>query len=160
MNTKHPRVELKSVKIFDAMSEETHCFTAKVYLDGKLLGFVQNSGHGGCHDGDREVEEKLGEYAATLPPEPWKFSEGTFQPDFESVINDLLHEFVLRREAKKLIRKTKSKVVFICDGKIWTGSHPRGLDAARAFVIEKHGDVQIINDMKPKEAEEFLLAYV
>lgn len=42
-------IELKKVKIFDEMSEETVAFVAEVYKDGKRLAEVSNDGKGGCH---------------------------------------------------------------------------------------------------------------
>lgn len=40
--------ELKKVKHFGAMSRETYCYTAKLYLDGEHVADVENEGHGGC----------------------------------------------------------------------------------------------------------------
>jgi len=42
-----PVVTLKGVKHNERLSEETHCFTASVYLDGVKVGEVGNRGHGG-----------------------------------------------------------------------------------------------------------------
>lgn len=39
---------LKKVQICDFMSEETTCFQANLYCDGKLLAQVHNEGHGGA----------------------------------------------------------------------------------------------------------------
>ena len=44
------KITLKKVKVFEGMSEETPCFTADVYQDGKLIAHAKNSGHGGCND--------------------------------------------------------------------------------------------------------------
>lgn len=40
-------ITIKSVKISDFMSEETICFTANVYENGKKIGYADNEGHGG-----------------------------------------------------------------------------------------------------------------
>lgn len=42
--------KLKKVKFFDEMSEETPCFTAEIWEDGKHVADVKNDGHGGCND--------------------------------------------------------------------------------------------------------------
>lgn len=45
-------IKLKNLKIAKFMSEETTCFQATVYVDGKKAGMAQNDGHGGstyCH---------------------------------------------------------------------------------------------------------------
>lgn len=45
--TNTPRLELRAVKYAAWASEETSCYTANVYLDGKHVAFVGNDGHGG-----------------------------------------------------------------------------------------------------------------
>lgn len=39
--------ELRKIKYFDAMSEETPCFTTEIWEDGKLVAYAKNDGHGG-----------------------------------------------------------------------------------------------------------------
>ena len=66
-----PNVELKNVKIHPDMSEETTCFSATVYVDGKKAGTVKNAGHGGCNDvwiQDRDVRQRVFDWIKTLPP--------------------------------------------------------------------------------------------
>lgn len=41
------KFELRKIKYFDAMSEETPCFTAEIWENGKLMAHVKNNGHGG-----------------------------------------------------------------------------------------------------------------
>jgi hypothetical protein len=46
------QITLKNLKISKFMSEETTCFQATIYVDGKKAGMAQNDGHGGstyCH---------------------------------------------------------------------------------------------------------------
>lgn len=46
------QITIKNLKISKFMSEETTCFQAVVYVDGKKAGMAQNDGHGGstyCH---------------------------------------------------------------------------------------------------------------
>jgi glycine betaine/choline ABC-type transport system substrate-binding protein len=42
--------ELKKVKIVDELSEETMCFSAQIWEDGKHVADVSNRGYGGCND--------------------------------------------------------------------------------------------------------------
>jgi hypothetical protein len=44
------KFELKKVKIFDEMSEETMCFTAQIWENGKHVADVSNRGYGGGSD--------------------------------------------------------------------------------------------------------------
>ena len=43
-------ITLKNIKHNENLSEETHCFSATVYLDGKAAFGVKNAGHGGADD--------------------------------------------------------------------------------------------------------------
>ena len=49
LNTKNLNLSLKNLKFHADMSEETPCFSADLYENGKLLGHVKNSGRGGCN---------------------------------------------------------------------------------------------------------------
>ena len=44
------KIELKNVKTHEAMSHETTCFSASIYLEGKRIGVVRNKGCGGCNE--------------------------------------------------------------------------------------------------------------
>lgn len=47
-NTTRPQTfEIKNVRRLAGLSEETECFTATLYVDGKRKTTVKNSGHGG-----------------------------------------------------------------------------------------------------------------
>ena len=41
------KLQLKKVKVYDELSEETICFTAELYVDNKKIATVKNDGHGG-----------------------------------------------------------------------------------------------------------------
>lgn len=44
------KLELKNVKEYEELSEETCCFTADLYMDGKKVATAKNDGRGGCND--------------------------------------------------------------------------------------------------------------
>lgn len=44
------KVELKKVQFSERMSEETYCFSADIYFNGKNIGYCENRGHGGSTD--------------------------------------------------------------------------------------------------------------
>jgi hypothetical protein len=44
------KLTLKNLKFHEDMSEETACFSADLYEDGKLVAHVKNSGKGGSND--------------------------------------------------------------------------------------------------------------
>lgn len=43
-------ITLKNVKFHEDMSEETPCFSADLYENGKLIAYVSNRGNGGCNN--------------------------------------------------------------------------------------------------------------
>jgi hypothetical protein len=62
-------ITLKNISHNERLSEETNCFSATIYIDGKKAGEASNHGHGGptmLHP--RELEQKIDAYAKTLPP--------------------------------------------------------------------------------------------
>jgi len=119
------RVTLKSFKTIKSMSEETVCFTANVYLDGKLIGEAANEGHGGCtfvHFVNADAKTLAESFAKPINPadvKGWEFlaSEGfTF---------DCLVDIAVQSECKKkadaaTIKRVKKdmldKVVFVKAG--------------------------------------------
>jgi len=56
------KITLKNVKHMPSMSQETECFTATVYVDGKKFCTVENGGHGGdthSRDADYDLVHEL-----------------------------------------------------------------------------------------------------
>jgi hypothetical protein len=99
------KVELKNVEILARNSEETTCFAATVYIDGKKAGTVSNDGHGGCNRYEPwSMQKKLDEHAKTLPP--WKSSvDDTMNPqDADILIGDLLDAHMLLKELRSALR--------------------------------------------------------
>jgi len=44
------KLSLKKVRVFESLSEETICFSADLYDDGKFISEVSNRGRGGSND--------------------------------------------------------------------------------------------------------------
>ena len=77
------KLQLKKIKIYDELSEETICFTAELYADGKKVATVKNDGRGGSTDvyfteGWRsELAQQVIQFAKDNPA-VHKFSWGDF----------------------------------------------------------------------------------
>lgn len=100
------KIELKNIQYNDAMSEETSCYSASLYVDGTKIGIVSNHGHGGCDDfqGDRAAFERANAWCiANLPKWPGIGGE-LLDTDLEIHCGDLLNEYIERRDFKRLIR--------------------------------------------------------
>ncbi len=68
-------IALKNISYSERLSEETNCFSATIYIDGKKAGEASNHGHGGpTMIRPRELEQKIDAYAKTLTPRPFRHS--------------------------------------------------------------------------------------
>jgi hypothetical protein len=123
------KVELKNVKYAAFASEETHCFSATVYLDGKASIQVSNEGHGGgdmMRDLVPGATARLDAYCKTLPPVPMSWDENRTLPmDAEILIGDLMNAWLEDKHSKNLKaalqRSFATKIVFTRSDKpgIW-----------------------------------------
>ncbi len=110
------KIELKSIKTYERLSEETTCFTANLYVDGKLLAHVENSGKGGCTDyhliklTDKEKLRSVEDYCKTLPDVVC--DTFTFKSDLEYVIDDLLEKHLLEKDQKKMNKNMEKGLVY------------------------------------------------
>lgn len=151
------KLELKNIKHTEWASEETHCYQASLYVDGKPVAIVSNDGHGGC-DRDYDHPKFKGDYRAkmaevhayfkSLPKTDASdiFPEGMEQ-ELEFWCADQVNNFLVSRELKK---KLKSHVLFqfkYKDGIYQSKYHPTVTDGD--WVINKQaGETRrILNDM-------------
>jgi hypothetical protein len=107
------KIEVRNLKYSAFASQETTCFEASIYIDGKLVGSARNAGHGGpTHIEPRACEERLNTYAATLPmvvtnikneDDPSGFF--TYAPTGQTLVDDLVDEALRVRNYEKVLRK-------------------------------------------------------
>lgn len=90
------KLELKSITVNMRLSEETNCYAAKLYLDGKLVAEVRNHGHGGPDEQywhDKDAETKIYAHFAALPKQSVSLGGGKSfmcQPELDSWCADEL----------------------------------------------------------------------
>lgn len=106
------KIELKNVQYSAFASEETHCFQAAVYIDGKKRATVSNDGHGGSDMwSDWKVAEEINAYAATLPKVICDFEDTeTGKPceldqTADIIIGNLMNDWLLQRDFRKIYSK-------------------------------------------------------
>ena len=115
------KITLKNIKYAAFASQETSCFEATIYLDGKRLCIVSNEGRGGCDD-YQPVTTSAGDSKATydtirkidseLSKETIKCSwidEVTKEPatmpnSLESVVSGLLNDWHHQKGIKKILK--------------------------------------------------------
>lgn len=117
------KIELKNIKFSEFASEETNCYQASIYIDGKKVGEVSNSGKGGCDNiYPYEVENRINLYAKTLPVVKLGFNDPQTGKPFEcpqsaeTIFGDLLDDYLMGKDLKKAF---KSKILFVRDSQVW-----------------------------------------
>lgn len=114
------KVELRKFKHYPSMSEETECFIADLYVDGKKIGVAENSGKGGCNDTHvfkREDWVAFAQFVKAQPPvvSPLSSPSDTLGPTPMAMTEDLFisllveAELVKRDNVKKARRHAKLK---------------------------------------------------
>ena len=163
------KLELKAIKHTEWASEETHCYQASLFVDGKPVAIVSNDGHGGCDRdyehpkfkgdyGDYRVTMKaIDEYFKSLPLEDSGLtnSDGTpwmSQPNLEGWCGDQVNEWLSTKELK---RKLKSHVVYQLKGTgalYQTKYHPTVTKGEWVVDLKEAHTRRILNDMPFDEA--------
>lgn len=151
---KYGKYEIKNVKVNDAMSEGTICFSLDLHVDGKKFAAVSNQGRGGCHrtvayppftqrDIDR-VEQEMSQ-------DEFLIDDAKFEL-FDTAVTTLL----LLKDAEKDVKKfTKSKAAYIDGDNVYTTGYRGGRAPDQALfdhVLAQHPGVTILNTMSVEAA--------
>lgn len=159
------KIELKNVKHSEFASQETNCFEATIYVDGKKAGTACNEGFGGptlVHP--RDLQVRIDAYAATLPEKATNFTvEGKqffMKQNAETIIDDLLCRHLTARDLK---RKMKNRILFVRDGVVLETKTVPPETLARALadpapLMTKLGASRFLNLAPLDEAVDLLLA--
>ena len=114
------KLELKKIKYCKWMSEETHCYNAVVYVDGKAMISVSNEGHGGSNSEwaikpftQQDVDRVNAWCEKNLPK--WKGFDGKMFPtDLEIWCGEEMNKYLTDKYLKKdFKRDLKSKILFV-----------------------------------------------
>ena len=153
-------LEMKAIKFSEWASEETYCYQANVYLDGKPFAMVSNDGHGGCdrdysHNkfkGDyRATMKKVDEYFKSLPnTDPCDLFPEGIEQTFEQWCHDQVCTYLYRRDLKKALKKAKVVKRKDDQGKmcLWDFNIRANSDIIKA----KYPEAIILNDLPEDEA--------
>lgn len=94
-------ITLKNVKHAVFMSQETECFEASVYINGKKAGTVSNAGHGGCNDYHPwDLYQTLQAHCDTIPPDMAGYR---VTPD--EIIGNLFETWYNKKQYSKLCKR-------------------------------------------------------
>ena len=145
---------LKNFKYIESRSDETNCFGATLYVNGKRFADCGNSGQGGptdvhispeCRELGKEIEEFLATQPKVVPP------GHTFELDLdlEYIVDELVQQLLLERQMKRVKALTKANIVFKTVGESyhWRGwkkqtiasmlKHPQGPAEIRKVIAEE-----------------------
>lgn len=99
-------IKLKAIKHSQFASQETECFEAKLYIDGKCAAIVSNDGRGGSnmfHWLDRSLRDPFFAYCKSLPPVPCDFGHGSpteLPMDGDFFVSELLGKCLEEKQIK------------------------------------------------------------
>ena len=150
-------MELKNLSLNTSISEETHCFRASVYINGKRMFTASNGGNGGpnfyspsdFNTGKEAIEEAMAiareeakqytlkkiELGEDLQWAIDKFGDGKSNELIDWLLTDLINEPLTLKE----MRKTLKKKITIYDPKSNDILHP-GKDKPTDENIDKYKD--------------------
>lgn len=126
--TTQPTIKLKSIQINMNISDETPCYSAKVYVDGRYFAKVSNHGHGGPDDVTsptvnpqfddelRTLETLIGE---TFPENKYDFGggrKGSYKETLECICQEAAWNHVEERNLRS--RLSKKVMTVTKDGEV------------------------------------------
>ena len=113
------KIEIKKISFNERMSEETNCFVADLYINGKNVGECKNDGRGGCtfynsyHAPNNDEDLRQAEaFCKALPPirsEEYNFE---FDMNLTHFIDNLIEDELKKKEQKKLEKKMLDTIMW------------------------------------------------
>jgi hypothetical protein len=109
------KIELKKISFSERMSEETNCFVADLYINGKRVGECKNDGRGGCTNYygtekyHSDIIKEAEAYCKTLPKV--KYGDMEWEQSLEGVIDQLLEDYLKAKEEKKKANLMKKAIL-------------------------------------------------
>ena len=152
------KIELKNISHYERGSEETPCYNATVYVNGKKAIEVGNDGHGGCDRqqgiGDynyKHIEEVNKWCIKTFGKKSFTYQSNgeeevcTYDLDLEQFCHDELYKWL---DSKLLKKDMSKKYLFVEDGKLMAyKKKPRNLPDQhfKKFFDENHPNQKCLN---------------
>jgi hypothetical protein len=161
------KIELKNIKYAAFASEETNCYKATLYVNGKRFAYLSNDGHGGC-DRQEPIEpytyKDLAQLEKTIAKEypKWgsEFHDGVeYDMTLEIVCGNLINEWHIDKEIKRTLKKITfiksidDKEIIYTDGNV---AQAKKLgDQIRRKILQDYPKAIILNDLPIDEARTY-----
>ena len=133
------KIELKALKYSDFASQETHCFQANIYIDGKKAGWADNDGRGGMTSiHPHQLYETIRQCTDKIPPRIVKYGDTEMSLDTspDSYIDELV---TLALHEKDLKRAMKTRILFTRENQVF---ETQKFDAAKLSAAVNHPQVR------------------
>ncbi len=151
------KLELKSIKHAQWKSEETHCYNANLYVDGKPFAIVGNHGQGGADSEDQDPRFK-GNWSKKLREveqycrEAYKFKgykDVWINGSMEHACHVLLEDHLERKHYRPFLKQ----ICGITDGKMWSYGKSDTVKPTKENMdrLRKNGEV-FLNELPEDEA--------
>jgi len=156
------KIELKNIKVFDELSQETTCFTADIFMDNMKIAFCKNNGDGGCTDIYRHPDSAVfHEFNVLIESRPdIIYPKCEYSDEFSvksTVENWVDYEIYLHLEKKAIKKLNKDMLKGICYGskKQYNILSWKGYSIAELLDIDKGRNLiqDTVNNLKLKGAK-------
>jgi hypothetical protein len=150
-------LELKNIKIVNALSDETICYTASLYLDGKKIADLSNRGCGGCDEQnfkDRAVERLVHSYFQDQPDQEYPDGEGgfyTMPTTLETWTSRQLTRHLTLKDYRRVAKK--HPVGLLAEGKElkWPKLSYANFEDHRSTLVSRYPGVKFVHDLNDVE---------
>lgn len=147
------KIELKAIQYAAFSSEETNCYSANLYVNGRKIDSVGNDGHGGPDrfHGDHAAFATADAWCkANLPK--WEGSKGeALDTDLEMRCGQIVDEWLTARDLKTAFR-TKVLMRDPADGNLYAVKHRGRIEVTIAGIGKRHPGAVILNALPFDEA--------
>lgn len=148
--TAKPIITLKKIKSLASLSEETIAYTADLYVDGVLLGYVSNHGQGGADEFYPAKGKTYNDYmeADKRIKETYPKSK-VFGMELDESLESLCQTIVEHERLKTNFRSKLSRYFLMEEeGGIFQVKKAKGREAAHvAFLKKGHPKATILNEL-------------
>ena len=157
------KIELKNIKHAEFASQETNCYEATIYINGKREGLVSNDGQGGCDNVTPwQLAQEIDAYAKTLPPvvcewiDPKTGEPFVLEQTHETIFGELLNDWMLDKQLKKSLSR---KILFTKeDGRVYETKAQKPAELKLTLSIprlaEKLNAKVVLNNLPYPEAKQ------
>lgn len=155
-------ITLGSININKALSAETTCFYALVYVDGKPAFVAENRGTGGCNLCG-PIGNTPDDWAQSrrLIEEAQKWARESTKEDFEP-LDLLIAQLLDQHEVTRILKAgMKNKIMMIESGELMELKLAKGREVNPAIIAEaknRYKDAVILNGLPLEEAVGLVLA--